>query len=99
MVHASAATTIRVAVAWSPRAGAAFEVAIELPDGASALDAIRASGVLERDAEVDVSTQPIGIWGRPATLATLLEDGDRVEIYRPLAMNPKEARRLRAARK
>jgi putative ubiquitin-RnfH superfamily antitoxin RatB of RatAB toxin-antitoxin module len=87
---------IRVAVACSPRAGVAAEVTIELPAGANALEAIRASGLLERFAEIDVSTQAIGVWGRACTLETRLRDGDRVEIYRPLAMDPNEARRLRA---
>lgn len=95
----SAAKMIRVTVASSPTSGQAHEVALELAQGASALDAIRASGVLERHGEIDVSTQSVGIWGRAATLATLLGDGDRVEIYRPLSMNPKEARRLRARKK
>jgi uncharacterized protein len=99
MDRASALATIRVAVASSPRQGEAFEVALEVAAGANALDAIRASGVLERHAEIDISTQSIGIWGRAAALDSLLAEGDRVEIYRPLTMNPKEARRLRAQRK
>lgn len=96
MDRASEAATIRVAIAWSPAEGEAFEVAIELVRGASVLDAIRASGVLERGGEVDISTQSVGIWGRVATLDSLLDEGDRVEIYRPLRINPKEARRRRA---
>lgn len=93
------ATTIRVAVAWSPRPGEAFEAALEVAQGTHALEAIRASGVLERHAEIDISSQAIGIWGRAATLDSVLAEGDRVEIYRPLTMNPNEARRLRASRK
>jgi putative ubiquitin-RnfH superfamily antitoxin RatB of RatAB toxin-antitoxin module len=96
MDRAEAGATIRVAVAWSPKAGEAFEVALELPAGATTLDAIRASGLLEGEAGIDISTQPVGIWGRAATLDSVLTDRDRVEIYRPLAINPKEARRRRA---
>ncbi len=96
MDRANGAATIRVAVAWSAKEGKAFEVALELARGASALDAIRASGVLERGGEVDISTQSVGIWGRVAPLDSLLADGDRVEIYRSLRLNPKEARRRRA---
>ena len=96
MDRASKAATIRVAVAWSPKEGEAFEVSLELARGASALDAIRASGVLERGGEVDISTQSVGIRGRVVSLESLLRDGDRVEIYRPLRLNPKEARRRRA---
>ncbi|HEY4958718.1 MAG TPA: RnfH family protein, partial [Caldimonas sp.] len=86
-----AASMLRVAVACSPREGVAAEVTIELPAGASALDAIRASGLLERFAELDVSALAIGIWGRACALDARLRDGDRVEIYRPLAMDPNEA--------
>lgn len=96
MGHAEARARIRVAVAWSPKAGVAFEIALELPAGATALDAVRASGLLAGEAGIDISTQPVGIWGRVAALDSVLTDRDRVEIYRPLAINPKEARRRRA---
>ena len=90
---------IRVAVACTPRAGLAVEVDVELPPESTALDAIRASGFLERFAEIDISTQSIGVWGRRCALDARVRGGDRVEIYRPLAADPKEARRLRARRK
>jgi uncharacterized protein len=88
--------TVRVAIAFSPSAGSAFEAALELPSPASALDAIRASGVFERHPELALGEPSIGIWGRACAPGTVLADGDRVEIYRPLAMDPNEARRLRA---
>ncbi len=94
----SAGAVLHVAVACSPRDGVATEVAIALPEAATAIDAIRASGLLERFPELDVSVQAIGIWGRACALDAPLRDGDRVEIYRPLAMDPNEARRLRARR-
>jgi hypothetical protein len=89
---------LRVAVAWSPEAGQAFEKAVEMAAGSTALDAIRASGILESGSPVDLSTQDVGIWGRVVRLDTPLADGDRVEVYRPLALDPKEARRRRARR-
>jgi putative ubiquitin-RnfH superfamily antitoxin RatB of RatAB toxin-antitoxin module len=95
----AAGATIRVAVACSRRPGEAEEVEVEVPAGASALDAIRASGLLERHAEIDISSQAVGVWGRRCALDTVLREGDRVEIYRPLAIDPKEARRRRANRK
>jgi putative ubiquitin-RnfH superfamily antitoxin RatB of RatAB toxin-antitoxin module len=70
---------------------------VQLPAGATLGDAIRRSGVLERHPEIDLSTQKIGIFGKPANPQARLADADRVEIYRPLAMDPKEARRRRAA--
>ena len=99
MARADAVPALRVAVAWSARPGEACEVAIELPAGATVLDAIRASGAMQGDAAVDVSTQAVGVWGRAIALDATLAEGDRVEVYRELAMDPKEARRRRAARR
>jgi len=87
---------IRVAVACSAEAGRAFELTLELPSPATALDAVRASGVLERHPELALGAPMIGIWGRACAPDTVLGDGDRVEIYRPLRIDPNEARRLRA---
>ena len=91
-----AAPTVRVAIAFSPRAGRAFESALELPAPATALDAIRASGLFERCPELALGEPLLGIWGRACAPETVLADGDRVEVYRPLTMDPNEARRLRA---
>ena len=92
----AAPRTVRVAVACSARAGHGEEVELELPVPATALHAVRASGFLERHPELAGGEVPIGIWGRACTPETLLADGDRVEIYRPLTRDPNEARRLRA---
>jgi hypothetical protein len=91
-----AARLVRVAIAFSPNAGRAFELALALPAPATALDAIRASGLLERHPELALGEPLIGIWGRACAPETVLADGDRVELYRPLTMDPNEARRLRA---
>jgi putative ubiquitin-RnfH superfamily antitoxin RatB of RatAB toxin-antitoxin module len=93
---APGAATVRVAVACSPRMGDAFETGVDVERGATVLDAIRASGVLERFAEIDISSQSVGIWGRVRGLDVVVADGDRIEIYRPLVIDPKEARRVRA---
>jgi len=92
----SAAPLVRVAIACSPGAGHAFEATLELPAPATALDAVRASGLLERHPELGLGEPLIGIWGRACAPETVLADGDRVEVYRPLTMDPNEARRLRA---
>ena len=99
MDRASGAQVLRVAVAWSARPGQACEVAVELPAGARVLDAIRASGAMTGEGAIDISTQAVGIWGRTVALDAPLAEGDRVEIYRPLRMDPKEARRRRAQRR
>jgi putative ubiquitin-RnfH superfamily antitoxin RatB of RatAB toxin-antitoxin module len=92
----SAAPMVRVAIACSPSVGRAFEMTLALPAPVTALDAIRASGLLERHPQLGLGEPLIGIWGRASAPDTVLADGDRVEIYRPLAMDPNEARRLRA---
>lgn len=74
-------------------------VTLMLAAGATALEAVRASGVLERHPEIDLGRQKIGIHGRVVAAQATLRDGDRVEIYRALAVDPKEARRRRAFRK
>ena len=74
-------------------------VSVSLPAGATALDALRASGLLERHPEIDLTRQRIGVYGRVVGAEARLRDGDRVEVYRPLAVEPKEARRRRALRK
>lgn len=72
---------------------------VELPRGKTALDAVRASGILERHPEIDRRSLKLGIYGQAVAAHAPLADGDRVEIYRPLVLDPKEARRRRALRK
>ena len=70
---------------------------LRLPQGSSLQEAVDASGLCQRHA-LDASTLKVGIWGRAQPLQTLLRDQDRVELYRPLLVDPKEARRLRYKR-
>ena len=75
-------------------ADAVKAVELNLPPGAKLRDALAACGF-----EIDLEKQAFGIFGKRAALDHLLAEGDRVEIYRPLAMDPKEARRRRARRR
>ena len=84
-----------VRVAYSPRAGDVDEVQLELHPGATVRDALAQSQLLQRHAEIDPTTAPVGIWGKLRAMGDVLRDHDRVEIYRPLLVDPKEARRLR----
>jgi len=68
-----------------------------LSEGSTVEDALRASGLLAGYPEIGALR--VGIFGRPAPKDTVLHDRDRVEIYRPLKADPKEARRARATRK
>jgi uncharacterized protein len=72
-------------------------VEVELEEGAPVENAIHASGIPARHPEIDLKTQGIGVWGRPVTLATGVRERDRIEIYRALSADPKQARRRRAA--
>jgi putative ubiquitin-RnfH superfamily antitoxin RatB of RatAB toxin-antitoxin module len=74
-------------------------VTLELRPGATAADAVVASGLLERHPEIDLGRSRMGIYGRVVAKQARLADGDRVEVYRPLLVEPKEARRRRALRK
>jgi uncharacterized protein len=74
-------------------------VSLKVPAGATALDALRASGLLERHPEIDLARQKIGIYGKVVSAQSPLRDGDRVELYRPLLVDAKEARRRRALKR
>lgn len=74
-------------------------VSVALAPGATVRDAVRVSGVLGRHPEIDLKSQALGIHGRVVRADARLAEGDRVEIYRPLALDPKEARRRRARKK
>jgi putative ubiquitin-RnfH superfamily antitoxin RatB of RatAB toxin-antitoxin module len=67
--------------------------------GTTVGQAIEASGVLAQFPEINLVTQPVGIYGKKKTLDTVLRERDRVEIYRPLLADPKDSRRKRAAKK
>lgn len=74
-------------------------IPLNLPEGSTLRDAIEASGLMGNHLELTWDDLKVGIFGQPATLDAVVESGDRVEIYRRLQMDPKEARRQRAAAK
>ena len=77
----------------------AIEVALRLPEGATIADAIDIAGANLRLNVADLSRCPVGIYGKRALRDTVLADGDRVELYRPLKLDPQQARRRRATEK
>lgn len=89
------AEPVRVSVAYSPQARVVDETELSLPAGATLADAVRASGVLDRHPGLDLAQAKFGVWGRVQPLETVLRERDRVEVYRALQVDPKEARRLR----
>ena len=70
-------------------------IAVAVPAGATVQQAIDASGILRKHPEIDLSTQKVGIYGKVKPLDAPLADHDRVEIYRPLIVDPKMARQRR----
>lgn len=78
---------------------AATEIAVRLPAGATIAEAIDRANLPARLAGVDLSGCPVGIFGKRARRDTVLADGDRVELYRPLSADPQQSRRRRAADK
>ncbi len=70
--------------------------AVLVPRGSSVEAAIRQSGLLAEFPEIDLAGNRAGVYGEPVALDMPLKGGERVEIYRPLQADPKEARRRRA---
>lgn len=92
-----AEATIAVEVVYCPGPGECDFVALSLPAGACVADALRASGLVARHG-LDETTLRIGVWFKVRELSTALRDRDRVEVYRALTVDPKEARRQRYRR-
>jgi putative ubiquitin-RnfH superfamily antitoxin RatB of RatAB toxin-antitoxin module len=86
---------LRVSVVYcTPQA--AWTSEIDLADGATVGEAIEKSGVLAAHPELQLPSLNVGVFSRPRSLEAAARDGDRIEIYRPLLVDPKEARRHRA---
>jgi putative ubiquitin-RnfH superfamily antitoxin RatB of RatAB toxin-antitoxin module len=73
-------------------------LAFEVAEGTTVRLAVQRSGILQRYPDIDLASGDFGVFGKVVPPATVLRDGDRVEIYRPLIANPKQARRVRAQR-
>ncbi|ODT62022.1 MAG: RnfH family protein [Nitrosomonadales bacterium SCN 54-20] len=69
---------------------------MNLPEGTTVEQAVKLSGILPRFPEIDLLKNKLGIYGKVVPPTTVLRDRDRIEIYRPLRVDPKEARRKRA---
>ncbi len=67
-----------------------FWQSLEVDDGCDLRHAINQSGVLKKVPSIDLDSQKVGIFGKVAKLDTLLKEGDRVEIYRPITATPED---------
>jgi putative ubiquitin-RnfH superfamily antitoxin RatB of RatAB toxin-antitoxin module len=70
---------------------------VDVPEGTTAAEAVRLSGIEEQFPEIELGKNRIGIFGKLCKADRVLRSGDRVEIYRPLLVDPRVARRKLAA--
>jgi putative ubiquitin-RnfH superfamily antitoxin RatB of RatAB toxin-antitoxin module len=85
----------RVVVCWSPAPREVLEWPLQLAEGATVADAVRASGFAQAAGGREPAEGELGVWGRRCSAGQPLREGDRIEIYRPLRVDPKVARRER----
>ncbi|MCF6435062.1 MULTISPECIES: RnfH family protein [Pseudoalteromonas] len=69
---------------------------VDVAEGTSAEQVVMQSGILEKCPEIDAGNLTLGIWNRTVKNHQVVKEGDRIEIYRPLIADPKDARRRRA---
>ena len=96
MANPEAVISVQVCYA---KPGAYILENLAVPAGTTVHDAIKRSGMPERLPEIDLTVCRVGIYGKLKSLDTVLRDRDRVEIYRPLLADPKDARRKRAVKR
>ena len=92
----SEARTINVEVAYA-EPDSQLILPVNIDTGTTVGGAIVQSGIMVEFPELDIENSKVGIFGKATAMTTVLNDGDRVEIYRPLIADPKEVRRKRAA--
>lgn len=88
-------TICRIEVVYSPQPRELAQVSLVLQAPCNVLQALQKSGLLVRFPEIDHPGILVGVWGRRVALNQTLRDQDRVEVYRPLRVDPKVARRER----
>lgn len=89
---------ISVTLVYSPRAREVREVALTVELGCTAAQAVHRSGLLQEMSPAQVDAVDLGVWGRKMPPQHVLRADDRVELYRPLTVDPKVARRERFVR-
>jgi putative ubiquitin-RnfH superfamily antitoxin RatB of RatAB toxin-antitoxin module len=90
-------TRLRIELAYALRKEQVL-LALEVEEGATVRQVIERFGILLRYPDIDLAPGRVGVFGKIVPLDTPVRDGDRVEIYRPLVADPKDARRARAKR-
>jgi putative ubiquitin-RnfH superfamily antitoxin RatB of RatAB toxin-antitoxin module len=83
---------MKVSVAYA-KPGRQIWLTIDVAEGTTVQQAIEKSGVLKQCPEIDLASQKVGIYGKATTLETVVEEGARIEIYRPITADPKTVKR------
>lgn len=96
-VESKSGRNVTIEVAYAASSSEQVVVSFDIPIGSTVEHAVRISGILDRFPHIDLSANAVGIFGQRASLRDTVSNGDRVEIYRPLLVNPKQARRRRAS--
>jgi len=87
--------TIPIEVAYAS-ANQSWLIPFKVEEGTTVQQAIASSGILEQCPDINLQTNKVGLFSKIVELDVPVRAGDRIEIYRPLILDPKEARRLRA---
>lgn len=90
-----ASAELHIELAYSPAPRQVVLLPMTVAPGTSVLQALQASQWLATYPDIDPASVTVGIWGRRVLLSQALREGDRVEVYRGLKVDPKEARRVR----
>jgi uncharacterized protein len=86
---------MQITLVHSPAPRQVLEVSLQVPEGSTALRALELAGWLEVCREPGTQALSLGVWGRRVASAHVLREGDRLEVYRSLRVDPKVARRER----
>lgn len=93
------ADVVEIVVAYAAEPGHELIVGLKVAANATLSEAVEASGLLSRHPEINWSLARLGVWGKTKRADTLVCEGDRIEIYRALVVEPNAARLARAAKK
>lgn len=86
---------MKISLVYSPAARQVREWLIDVPPGSTVLQAVASSGLISEFPELDLEQLTLGVWAKQVQPGDLLSDGDRIEAYRSLQVDPKVARRER----
>ena len=87
---------MKVSIVYAQSSYDQFEQALDVDVGASIADVITQSSLLQHYPTLDITQASVGVFAKRLSLNAIVKNGDRIEIYRPLLVDPKKARRLRA---